>query len=556
MAITQFPNKRIFEGLSTDDKTLFEPFRNGDSFQEMDSGKTYKYSEDGDTWIEQPTGGTVTIGAGTALIGKVSIDQATANANEVVTKTGSVTTATLSAETTKVIGTTNDKIADGDDTTQGSKTDAPATTGTTDAWSVIAMLKGIWNKLAGVGIAAGTNLIGKISIDQVTPNANEIVTKNGSVTEATLATETTKVIGTVNDKVADGDDITLGAKADAPATIGDVTPFSAIALLKGIWNKLGAVVLTTSSAIIGKVSIDQVTSNANEVVTKTGSITTATLATETTKVIGTVNNKVADGDDSTLGSKTDAASITGDTTSSSVIAMLKGIWNKLGAVVLTTGTSIIGKVSIDQVTANANEVVVKTLPAANLGEKAKAASLAINPANDISDGIYIGDIKFGEELPAGTQLIGKTGIDQTVDGTTNKVQARNTTHGDFQANATIQINDTDVSNTNPVSIIERKTSVAPSASPVTVDTTGGGTTIAAANANRLSITLQNNGTEPCIVRLGGDPTTAAYNLVLPADTSARQGEGGSWTSNKYTGAIKGLTEANSTAISVIEEVIA
>lgn len=45
--------------------------------------------------------------AGTALLGKVGIDQVTANANEVVTKTGSVTTATLSAETTKVIGTVN-----------------------------------------------------------------------------------------------------------------------------------------------------------------------------------------------------------------------------------------------------------------------------------------------------------------------------------------------------------------------------------------------------------------------------------------------------------------
>jgi hypothetical protein len=49
----------------------------------------------------------VALGAGTALLGKVGIDQATANANEVVTKTGSVTTATLAAETTKVIGTVN-----------------------------------------------------------------------------------------------------------------------------------------------------------------------------------------------------------------------------------------------------------------------------------------------------------------------------------------------------------------------------------------------------------------------------------------------------------------
>jgi len=159
-------------------------------------------------------------------------------------------------------------------------------------------------------------------------------------------------------------------------------------------------------------------------------------------------------------------------------------------------------------------------------------------------------------LTASTALIGKVGIDQTTDGTTNKVQSRNTTHANFQTNSTMQVNDTDVSNTNPVPIIERKSAVVPAASPATVNTTSGGTVIAAANTNRLSITLQNNGTEPCIVRLGGDPSIIAYNLVLPADALARKGEGGSWTSNKYTGAIKGLTEANSTAISVIEEVIA
>jgi hypothetical protein len=35
-------------------------------------------------------------------------------------------------------------------------------------------------------LPAGTNLIGKVSIDQVTANANEVVTKSGSVTNATL----------------------------------------------------------------------------------------------------------------------------------------------------------------------------------------------------------------------------------------------------------------------------------------------------------------------------------------------------------------------------------
>ena len=41
-----------------------------------------------------------------------------------------------------------------------------------------------------------------------------------------------------------------------------------------------------------------------------------------------------------------------------------------------------------------------------------------------TDGTYIGDIKFGEALPAGTALIGKVGIDQTTDGTTNRVVAK------------------------------------------------------------------------------------------------------------------------------------
>ena len=66
-------------------------------------------------WLKlQLTGGT--------LIGKVGIDQATANANEVVTKTGSITTATLAAGTAlagkmgidqTTPGTTNKVTAEG-----------------------------------------------------------------------------------------------------------------------------------------------------------------------------------------------------------------------------------------------------------------------------------------------------------------------------------------------------------------------------------------------------------------------------------------------------------
>jgi len=67
------------------------------------------------------------------------------------------------------------------------------------------------------------------------------------------------------------------------------------------------------------------------------------------------------------------------------------------------------------------QIDVLALPAANLGMRAMAASLSVVPANDITDGTYIGDIKFGEAMPAGTALIGKVGIDQTTPGTTNAV---------------------------------------------------------------------------------------------------------------------------------------
>ena len=55
-----------------------------------------------------------------------------------------------------------------------------------------------------------------------------------SAVTATLAAETTKVIGTVNDKVADGDLITLGAKADAKSTATDTTAITAMQVLKQI----------------------------------------------------------------------------------------------------------------------------------------------------------------------------------------------------------------------------------------------------------------------------------------------------------------------------------
>lgn len=49
---------------------------------------------------------------------------------------------------------------------------------------------------------------------------------------------------------------------------------------------------------------------------------------------------------------------------------------------------------------NIGNVDIVTLPSGNLGQQAMAASLSVVPANNITDATYIGDIKFGEGLPA------------------------------------------------------------------------------------------------------------------------------------------------------------
>lgn len=60
-------------------------------------------------------------------------------------------------------------------------------------------------------------------------------------------------------------------------------------------------------------------------------------------------------------------------------------------------------------------VAIITLPSGNLGMRAMAASLSVVPASDITDATYIGDIKFGEALPTGSNTIGKLAANSGVD---------------------------------------------------------------------------------------------------------------------------------------------
>lgn len=66
---------------------------------------------------------------------------------------------------------------------------------------------------------------------------------------------------------------------------------------------------------------------------------------------------------------------------------------------LPAGNNAIGKLAAND-GVDIGNVDVASLPAGNLGQQLKAASLSVAPATDITDATYIGDIKFGEGLPA------------------------------------------------------------------------------------------------------------------------------------------------------------
>lgn len=55
-----------YNGLSTDDKATIKAY-NADKFYEIDTGKTYRYNEASNEWIEQPDP-TVAVDSGILLL--------------------------------------------------------------------------------------------------------------------------------------------------------------------------------------------------------------------------------------------------------------------------------------------------------------------------------------------------------------------------------------------------------------------------------------------------------------------------------------------------------
>lgn len=154
---------------------------------------------------------------------------------------------------------------------------------------------------------------------------------------------------------------------------------------------------------------------------------------------------------------------------------------------------------------NIGNVDIVTLPAANLGQQAMAASVSVVPASDVTDATYIGDIKFGEELPAGTQNIGKVGIDQ-VSANANEVVVKSITAG-TNIIGKVSIDQTTPGTTNAVhaSIVGTKGSVTTAHSAITDTATS--SEVDCTGYNGLIVHATMSDSKEWVVKVTGCPAT-------------------------------------------------
>ena len=240
----------------------------------------------------------------------------------------------------------------------------------------------------GEALPVGDNVIGKVKIDQAIPGTTNLVNVNGG------ASQTADIKVTLDSEII----AVTGPLTDAQLSAQSLAKDSS---LTNILNKIIAEPSTEAKQDLILTALGLIATEAT-----TGDIKTATEAVAALISAGALSVSLGELPDTAAG---DLADI--NTASASIDGKLPAL---VGGKIPVDASVSIGSVDI-------GAVDITEFPAGNLGQQAKAASLSVAPATDITDPTYIGDVKFGEELPAGTQLIGKVGIDQTTPGTTNLV---------------------------------------------------------------------------------------------------------------------------------------
>jgi hypothetical protein len=390
----------------------------------------------------------------------------------------------------------------------------------------------------GTALPVGTNLLGKIGIDQTTPGAtNKVFIGNDGVVAATQSGIWAVSLSAGNNNVGNVDLVTLptanlGQQLSASSL--SVTPATNIADATYLGDIKFGESLPAGTNLLGKVSVDQTTPGTTNKVsigndgqvasTQSGvwtvqsvqsgpwsvSLSGASLSLEgnITEInsadIKTSIQIMDDWDENDrvkinpivgqVGISANSGLLTDSTVRVSVANndLLNTTLAALNAKVVSCNT---GSVTIAAADNNIGNVDIVSLPAGNLDQRGKSASLSIVPASDIPDATYLGDIKFGESLPAGTSLLGKVGIDQTTPGTTNKVsigtdgQVSTTQSGNWQVGITgsVPVTGTFWQATQPIS----GTVTANQGGTWNVGTV---TNVVHVDDNTGSLTVDNNGT--------------------------------------------------------------
>ena len=275
-------------------------------------------------------------------------------------------------------------------------------------------------------------------------------------------------------------------------------------------------VIQAGTAVVGKVRL--VTANGDEVTEDTGDtvktsiasggIASGAVASGAIASGAMVAGSQADGHSATLGLTTTDAAGTGtveDTTARTAIGLLKGNKNLLKLIndKMVTGTDI-GDVTINNANAAAavniqdggNTITVDgtvavtaaQLPSA-LGIGTMAQGMKVVPPNDLTDAIYIGDIKFGESLPAGEAHVGMVG-GQKVRVSKSFTRPANTTAYTAKDVVGVNLTVSDATNASPI-VMTTGTHGLADRDYVTIASVGGNTN---ANGNRYAKVTGYSGT--------------------------------------------------------------
>lgn len=314
--------------------------------------------------------------------------------------------------------------ADGAQVTFGTKADAKSTA--TDTTAVTAM--SVWKQISASVQAIATAIAGTLTATvsgSVTANAGTNLNTSALALEtggnlATIAgavSSSKMAVKAASGDFADGALATIGAKADAKNSATDTTAVSGIS----IWKQISASVQAIATSVAG------------------------------TLTVATHGVTIADGSDTTQGAKADAKNSATDTTAISIMSVLKQISFSIQAAASSlSGTLTVGSHNVT----NAGTFAVQATEAdgahTTFGSKADAKNSATDTtaitamsvwkqisssvqaiATSVAGTLTVAthavtqsgtwNVTVNAAIAAGTNIIGKFGIDQTTPGTTNGI---------------------------------------------------------------------------------------------------------------------------------------